>query len=66
VDKDVARVLNGYANLTLAQRSDFIDVIKQYNRGNEYTRDSLVKEAYRNVQKMDLGPTGGGCPCCGK
>lgn len=57
MSREVALVMNGYLNLTAAQRSEFIAYLNSYNQGGQAERD--------RIQKVDVGPiTTGLCPCC--
>lgn len=66
MDPEIAFVMSGYLNLTQAQRSDFVDYLNSYNRGNQAERDGITRESVRkSVRKLDVGPVGSGvCPCC--
>jgi hypothetical protein len=66
MDPDVARVMRGYARLTMAQRSAFVRQLNEYNEGTSAAQERIIKEAIEKSQRMDVGPTSGSCPCCGR
>jgi hypothetical protein len=66
MDQDVAWVVRGYLNLDTAQRAEFVTKVNEYINGNQATKDRIVKESRSPVIKMDMGPLGGICKCCGR
>jgi hypothetical protein len=66
MDPDVARVLRGYTSLTTAQRSAFVRHVNEYNEGTSAAQERIIREAINKSQRMDVGPTSGSCPCCGR
>lgn len=67
MERSVALVVNGYLNLSNAQRAEFVNQINEFLEGGSASRDRITKEAINKSQRMDVGPIGsGGCPCCGR
>ena len=67
MDREVALVLRGYVNLNSAQQSELVDYVNRYNRGSRIERDGIVNESIsKSAHRMDVGPVGSGCPCCGR
>ena len=66
MDTRVADVVRGYLNLNNTERSEFASTVNEYIHGNEQARDRIVREARGKVIKMDLGPVGSPCTCCGR
>ena len=61
----VLLVLNGYKNLTIAERNQFVEEINKYMKaqGNE----KLLMEANFSKAASSTGPVGQGkCSCCGR
>jgi hypothetical protein len=51
--------------LTDTERQEFETEADKYRRGDVWQRRDL-RESHENTDHMDLGPTGSGCPCCGR
>ncbi|MEX2515935.1 MAG: hypothetical protein WD572_03345 [Gammaproteobacteria bacterium] len=67
MNKNVAAVLKGYLALSTSDRSEFIDDLNKYQKGNQELRKSLNEDVTRTVKSsVNFGPSPGGCPCCGK
>ncbi len=66
MDRNVAWVVRGYLNLNDDQRAEFLDAINEYNRGNVATKDRINRESRNRVTRMDMGPLGSACACCGR
>jgi len=61
-NKSILRVLNGFANLTDSEKSEFIQELNSYSK--RYDKFNFQKEIRA---KMDVGPTVNDyCKCCGK
>lgn len=66
VNRKTGRVLFGYAELTDAERAEFDAEAERFRRSAVTLRKDL-RESFRGAaEKMDLGPAGTGCPCCGR
>jgi hypothetical protein len=48
--------------LTSAQRGDFVEHVSRVIDGGEYERRQVTAE----ITKVDLGPSGATCACCGR
>ena len=62
----VNRVLNGFLNLSQSERQEFIRKINEFQQGNDFSRRTLRESVNASVTKMQTGPHGGGCECCGR
>ena len=67
MDKSTAFVLQGFSELTPAQRSECITEINKLISGTpqEKTVQKSLREAVLGTT-MNFGPAPTGCPCCGK
>ena len=59
-------VFNGYLKLTTAERSELVKAINEYVESGTEKQASVMAENFSHVAKMDIGPMGGSCPCCGR
>ena len=66
MDEKVARVLNGFIALSDAQKEQLIGALNEFRRGNDLVKRQLRESVTASVTKMQTGPHGGGCPCCGR
>lgn len=60
----VKQLLSGFAELNDAERSEFVDRLNQYYEGPPQRRETLRKEF--KAGRLQLGPTGTTCGCCGR
>ena len=67
VDKAVAFVLKGFAELSPAQQSQCATELNKLLNGTqqEKTLQKSLREAALGTQ-MNFGPAPTGCPCCGR
>lgn len=66
MDNKVAQVLQGYLQLTDTQKAEFQREFQGFNQGGEYTKRVFRESVNASVTKMQTGPHGGSCPCCGR
>ncbi len=60
MDDQVRAVLKGYLSLNSKQRKEIVDII-------EDERHRKIEEStIRKNNNISMGPTGVGCPCCGR
>lgn len=64
----LAHVLFGYSQLSLDEREACRREILAFNRASGSERVSKKQQFAdeRRATKMDLGPVGRSCPCCGR
>jgi hypothetical protein len=65
MNKKTQFVFNGWLELSQAERDEFENAVREYNSGTYQKRVQLT-ESTRGVAKMETGPLGRGCPCCGR
>jgi carbonic anhydrase len=66
MNRRTARVMTGWLSLSEDEKQEFQGAVDEFNRGGDM-RKQLVRESVRDsVQKIDLGPVKGACPCCGR
>ena len=64
--RNASRVLFGYSQLTDSERTEFDNEAQRFRNSLPTARKDL-RESFRGaVEKMDLGPVGTGCVCCGR
>jgi hypothetical protein len=60
MDNQTKSVLRGYLSLNSQQRKEIADVI-------EKERNHKIEEGtIRKNEGISMGPSGSGCPCCGR
>jgi hypothetical protein len=66
----IRRVVNGWLNLSPEERREFQETIRQYNEATDSRkteiRESLRKSLRESATKMETGPLGSPCVCCGR
>ena len=66
MNEKTRKVFNGWLGLSNSERREFLEAIRDYDSAND-SRKTEIRESIRNsVTKMQTGPLGGGCPCCGR
>ena len=65
MNRRIAAVLAGYLRLSDTDQSALVEELNRYIRGDQPLRKSIT-ESVRAAEKMELGPSQGGCPCCGR
>lgn len=66
MESEVAKVIRGWISLSASERREFQSFVEQYERGGSAAQESLRESVYSSVTKLQTGPLGGTCPCCGK
>jgi len=65
LDVQTARVVQGFVSLGEYQQSVVIEWVNTYINGGPRTKESVFNEASRII-RVDTGPVGRSCPCCGR
>lgn len=60
------RVFNGWLALSEAEREEFKKAKKEYKEATLAKQQQLRESSRDRVVKMQTGPLGQGCPCCGR
>lgn len=60
------RVLNGWLHLTPDERKDFDNEVRRYQQSGAADQRHLSESIDTAVNKMQTGPMGGTCACCGR
>jgi hypothetical protein len=60
-----AKVLAGLTSLSKEETNELLIELKKYNEGLPFEKRAM-NEAYSKTFSVVLGPTSGGCPCCGR
>lgn len=61
MEKKIAYVLKGYAELSEAQRAEFVRELNKFNSASFSEKQETSKSL-----RMTLGPIASSCPCCGR
>lgn len=64
MNKDVLLVLQGYLNLSEADKAELIRQLNNYNSSND--KATFKRDIGGKVKSVDLGPLSSGCTCCGR
>lgn len=66
MDEKLARVLNGFDELTATQQGQFFDELRKLREAAE-PQKKVIREHFEKSAHMKLGPiSDDGCPCCGR
>lgn len=60
------QVLNGWVKLTDSEKRDFDAEVQKFQRSGELQRKDLRESFRAGIERMETGPLGGGCACCGR
>jgi uncharacterized protein Yka (UPF0111/DUF47 family) len=66
MNEKTQRVFNGWVQLSSAERRDFQDAIRDYESASDSRKTEIRESMRKSATKMQTGPLGGGCPCCGR
>ncbi len=59
-------VYKGFTELNLSEREELIKAVNEFINADAQKRTAINESLGNIVSKMDLGPMGGSCPCCGR
>jgi L-asparaginase II len=65
MNERVRLVLNGFIQLSAADKNALIDDLNGYVKANESLQKSIREDVAKGT-RVTLGPVGTGCPCCGR
>jgi len=60
------KVFNGWLGLTAEERREFETAIRDYNNAADSRRVDIRESVRKSATRMETGPLGSGCPCCGR
>jgi len=66
VEKEVARVFNGFMSLSRDQQMKFSGMLKDYESGSKVALEDIRESVTASVTKMQTGPYKETCGCCGR
>lgn len=66
MEKRIARVLKGYIELSDNEKAELIRLFASLNSANFSERQTVTKSMNDSLNRIDMGPVGAGCPCCGR
>lgn len=64
MNRDVLLVLQGFLNLSDADKAELIRQLNAYQQSQD--KASFKRDIGGKVKSVDLGPLSGGCKCCGR
>jgi len=59
-------VYRGFTELSATERSELVKAVNEFIEADPAKRVAINESLGNTVSKMDLGPMGGTCPCCGR
>lgn len=65
MNKNTAKVLQGFLRLSQAEQNEFIENLNDYLRRPQYRQFELSEQIRRDAG-VTFGPLNEPCPCCGK
>jgi len=60
------KVFNGWLGLTSEERRDFQNAIRDFIDATDSRKTEIRESLRKSATKMETGPLGGRCPCCGR
>jgi hypothetical protein len=66
MNNKTTRVFNGWLHLSLDERREFDEALRQYRASTDYQQRNLREATEGIVTKMQTGPLGETCRCCGR
>jgi hypothetical protein len=68
METDIDRLILLFDSFSVNEQAEAIRRLNEYIQGNAPIKQRIVRESNQrnNVRKMNVGPTGSICPCCGK
>jgi hypothetical protein len=66
VNDKTNRVFNGWLTLSEAERVEFRDAMQKYVSGTSEIKKRITEDSRSVITKMQTGPLGGTCACCGR
>jgi len=60
------RVFNGWLALTPVERAEFDKAVREFNAGSSFKQEEVRKSLREHLNKMQTGPLGSACACCGR
>jgi len=61
-----AKVFNGWLALTVEERQKFNEALREYTEKPESGKAEFRESVRKSATRMETGPLGKGCPCCGR
>ena len=65
MNKNVAKVLNGFIKLTPDEKQELIKQVKEYY-SHPFSTKEKVEKSISESNSITFGPAPSTCPCCGK
>jgi hypothetical protein len=59
-------VIHGFLNLSSNEQKEVLDKIREYERSSEETKKSIKSSDDATFSRINLGPIGTACSCCGR
>ncbi len=60
------RVFSGWLALTPVERAELEKAVREFNAGSISKQQELRESTRDHLTKMQTGPLGSSCPCCGR
>jgi hypothetical protein len=66
MNEKTQKVFNGWLSLTVDERQEFNKALREYTEKPESGKIEFRESIHKSATKMETGPLGRGCPCCGR
>lgn len=66
MNEKVTRVFNGWLKLSESERAELQNAIREFLEKDNSGKRLLIEKVESSATRMQTGPLGGSCPCCGR
>jgi hypothetical protein len=66
MNEKTRKVFNGWLGLTEEERAQLQAAIRDFNVSNSTKQTEIRESVRKSATRMETGPLGRGCPCCGR
>lgn len=66
MNEKTERVFNGWLALSATERAEFDRAVRDYNNGSTSKQQEIRESTREHLTKMQTGPLGHPCACCGR
>jgi hypothetical protein len=66
MNSKTTQVFNGWLSLSEHERTEFRDAVQRFQSGAPEVRRHITEDSRSAINKMQTGPLGGTCACCGR
>jgi hypothetical protein len=66
MNEKTKKVFRGWIALGYSDKQEFRKAMDEYDSASDRRKTEISESVRSSVEKMDTGPLGSGCPCCGR